>query len=263
MIEFVTRTWIKGNLKWLAALCALSLLLLASALATILTGCQPTGLALTALLLGFFLYVLLFTGLEKGLFLKPLCRLPGDEKRVALTFDDGPHPEHTPRILEALARSGVTASFFMLGRRIARHPDIARDAAAAGHDIGNHGFSHSSLRWAGGGTVADEVGQAEAVLREHGIKTGKKLFRPPHGSKSPLLEWHLRHRGYGLIHWNLSPKDWKAAGKDELLERMLTYLRPGAIILLHDLGRTADVLPDFIAAAREKGYTFHRVSDFL
>ena len=259
----LTRTWMKGNLKWLLLVLFLLGLLLLSGAAALLSGTPSRAAAVFIPVLALLLYVYFFTGLENGLFLKPFCRLPGNKRQVALTFDDGPHPEHTPRIMEALARAGVRGTFFFLGRHAAAHPGLARRLAAEGHDIGSHGFDHSSLRWAGGQRAGDEIDRTAETFRRLGLEGEPSLFRPPHGAKSPFLERQLRRRGYTLVHWSLSPKDWKAADGKALLTRMLRYLEPGSIILLHDLPLTAGILPDFIAAARKEGYDFVTIREAL
>ena len=173
---------------------------------------------------------------------------------VAFTFDDGPHPAWTPRVLAALAAHDVHGTFFIVGRNVwgLDHPARRRELgaiAAAGHDIGNHTWSHARLTEVGPVERAREVDQTGAVIR---WITGRPVttVRPPYGASSPELTRLLRSRGLTEIGWNIDPRDWQARSPGEL--RRLTVAKilraEGGIVLLHDdKWITATALPGILA----------------
>ena len=259
----VERVWMEGNLKWLRAWsgCLFGGGALAGAAA--LAPLPPEAFIPPAALVGLAGAIYRFGGLKRGLILPPIWRLPGEGKRLALTFDDGPHPEFTPKILEALERHGVRATFFLLGSAAAAHPGLAGEVAARGHDIGSHGQSHRRLDRLGYRAAAREIDESEAVLSSLGEFSARRLFRPPHGAKSPLLELALRRRGYRMVLWNLSPKDWKSIPPGVVFQRLVDNVAPGTIVLLHDSPNAAKVLPDFLPHMLREGYSFVTVGEAL
>ena len=204
-----------------------------------------------------------------------LSRLPTREKVIGLTFDDGPHPEITPRVLDLLKARGVRATFFLVGREAERHPEIARRVAAEGHLVGNHTFAHSYLFWAWGrGRQAEDVARAQEAIRG---ATGVvcRFFRAPVGLKNFLLDGVLRRTGLALVSWEVRfldrPARRRGAPPDRgrLERRLRRRLRPGAILALHDghdrkpEGNPAvlDALPPLLDAIAALGYRSVRLDD--
>jgi peptidoglycan/xylan/chitin deacetylase (PgdA/CDA1 family) len=156
---------------------------------------------------------------------------------VALTFDDGPHPEATPRLLELLSAHGARATFFMVGEAARRHPDIVRRAAEGGHAIGNHTWDHPSLPLLRGPARRLQIRWCARAL----APWEAKLFRPPWGHQSPGSRRDAVRLGYQVVAWSVMAEDWLDDPAEVLAERVGARLHPGAIVLFHDaLYRTVD-----------------------
>ena len=193
-----------------------------------------------------------------------LGRLPTTEKHVALTFDDGPNPVATPRILDVLKTEGVEATFFLLGRHVERWPDLAHRVAAEGHAIGNHGYHHRKLHFRGPGYVRlDLILGSDAIENAAGRKPA--LFRAPHGFRSPWVTSIARELGQRTIGWTLGVWDSDRPGAEVIVRRAVEGSRPGTILLLHDgdgydeagdRTQTAEALPQIIRELRDRGYRF-------
>jgi peptidoglycan-N-acetylglucosamine deacetylase len=168
---------------------------------------------------------------------------------VALTFDDGPSPEHTPKVLALLAAARVTATFFVIGRKAAEHPEIVRAIAAAGHAIGIHGHAHDRLlTLRSPDTAGDDL--AEAIATVEAI-TGATptLFRPPVGLTSPRLSRALSWFDLVVVGWSVRGLDgWAGARPERVAARVVPRLGDGAIVLLHDAAERDDFCPASIAA---------------
>ena len=182
---------------------------------------------------------------------------------VALTFDDGPSPDTTPRILDILRAEGVRATFFVLGKHAERHPEIVERIVREGHELGNHGYDHGILAFAGANAVHRQLLRTERLLRRAGGPP-VRVFRAPHGFRSPFVARTARRLGYVTCAWSAGVFDTAKPGADVIARRSAKALRPGAILLLHDAdgwgdddrSQTADALPAIIATARERGLAF-------
>ena len=260
-IPFLTQVWMEGNFKWLVRVAA-SVVTLVVLVVLDLVFDNSLFRVLWILNLFVALFLFQFTGLKNGLFVKPLYSLPGDGKNLALTFDDGPHPEHTPKLLEIMEKYGVQATFFLTGMQLEKYPEIAIRIAEKGHDIGSHGYSHGNMSRMGMGQLKQDFSYFKAAAEKAGIQASV-LFRAPFGLKSPLLEWCSRRLGFRMIHWNLSPKDWKAVPHEVILSRLTEHSRPGSIILLHDSPNAVALLADYIQTMLKQGYSFKRISDSI
>jgi peptidoglycan-N-acetylglucosamine deacetylase len=161
-----------------------------------------------------------------------LFRGPAGEKRIALTFDDGPLPPYTGQILDILHSWNARATFFVCGKDVEQHPDLVRRIQSEGHAIGNHTWSHSYLYFMRRTEIAEEIDRTQKVIQQ---TTGSTpiFFRPPYGVRWFGLYPVLRERGMRLIQWSASGNDWKL-GADAIVSSVRAGLRPGAIILLHD-----------------------------
>ena len=188
----------------------------------------------------------------------------GGEPIVALTFDDGPNPEATPRILDALAATGTVATFFLLGRHVERWPALAERVAAEGHVVGNHGWFHRKLHTQSPASVRRdlELGTA-AIIGATGVRPA--VFRAPHGFRAPWVSRIARSLGQRTIGWSLGVWDSALPGVDAIVERTVTGTRPGSILLLHDgdgydasgdRTQTAAAVPRIIDALKARNYRF-------
>ena len=186
--------------------------------------------------------------------------------RIALTFDDGPHPTQTAQILEILARYGVKATFFMVGQNVRLYPETARAVLAAGHEIGNHTASHPHLDRLNEVLLDAELEACESALEEL-CEYRSHLFRPPEGALTPFVGRLAEGRDYTLVLWSVDPRDWEKPDAARIADEVLTHVRPGAIILLHDyVGRksaTPEALEMLLPALLAEGYEPVTVSRLL
>jgi peptidoglycan/xylan/chitin deacetylase (PgdA/CDA1 family) len=153
---------------------------------------------------------------------------------VALTFDDGPHPEGTPAVLDLLAAAGAKATFFLVGEQIRRWPQIAADIAAAGHAVALHGDRHRNLLRVPGPLLARDLDRAHALITEvTGVRPA--LYRPPYGIFSPAGLAIARRRGWLPVLWSRWGRDWRRRATPEGIAAKVTEdLRSGDVLLLHD-----------------------------
>lgn len=162
-----------------------------------------------------------------------ISRVRSDEPLVALTFDDGPNPDATPPILDALGERGAKASFFILGRHAERWPAIVRRIADEGHAICNHGYHHRKLHLKSPGYVRDDLELGtRAIVDACGVRP--RFFRAPHGFRSPWVTSIARSLGQRTVGWSRGVWDTSRPGVSVIAERTVRAARPGAILLLHD-----------------------------
>jgi len=159
--------------------------------------------------------------------------LPPGSKQIALTYDDGPNDPHTLRLLEILAKHGVQATFFLIGRYVQQRPELAREIARAGHVIGNHTFTHPNLIFESPSQTRAELQQCAAALTE-AVGEHSQLFRPPFGGRRPVTLRVARSLGLEPVMWNVTGMDWKGKSADYLENRICRRVRGGDVILLHD-----------------------------
>jgi peptidoglycan/xylan/chitin deacetylase (PgdA/CDA1 family) len=160
-----------------------------------------------------------------------LIRVATAEPAIALTFDDGPHPEETPRVLEVLERHGARGTFFMVGKSARRHPGIVARAVAAGHAVANHSWDHPSFRQIQGPYRRAQIGWCSEVLAPLG---GVRLFRPPFGEQSLASRLDALRGGHRVVAWDVVAEDWRDDPADVLVRRVMRRLRRGSIVLFHD-----------------------------
>jgi peptidoglycan/xylan/chitin deacetylase (PgdA/CDA1 family) len=193
-------------------------------------------------------------------------RVDTTEKVVALTFDDGPDPAGTHAILDTLKSRQVPATFFLIGREIAAHPDLAHDIAAAGHELGNHSFSHDRMIGVTPAWVADEVEATDALIRTSGY-TGDILFRPPNGKKLLALPHYLAAHGRTTITWDVEPDSEGTPDATTVRDTTLAQARPGSIILLHAMyasrEQTRQAIGPIVDGLKQRGFRFVTVSQLL
>jgi peptidoglycan/xylan/chitin deacetylase (PgdA/CDA1 family) len=155
---------------------------------------------------------------------------------VALTFDDGPHPEYTPRLLDVLERYGARATFFMVGAQAARHPEIVARAAAAGHTIGNHTWDHPAMTVISSAERREQLRRCREILGAY----GSRLFRPPFGFQNRASRFDALRTGYDVVGWSFSAYDWLERDGPWMADFIGKRLAPGKIVILHDRLHTAE-----------------------
>ncbi|HUR15285.1 MAG TPA: polysaccharide deacetylase family protein [Mycobacteriales bacterium] len=157
-------------------------------------------------------------------------------RAYALTFDDGPDPTWTPRVLRLLAAAHARATFCVVGRQVARHPELVRAIVRGGHALCNHSWSHDErLPSRSPAVVTRELARTQAAVRRAAGVT-PRLFRAPGGVWSPALEREARRQGMSTLGWNVDPRDWTTPGARAIAREVLRGVRPGAVVLLHDGG---------------------------
>lgn len=199
-----------------------------------------------------------------------ICHVPGG-RGVALTFDDGPHPEHTRVVAGHLAKFGARATFFLIGEKTARHPDVARELVAQGHEVGVHGHRVDRLLTLRSQQAAldDTRRSVEAIEAATGERPG--LFRPPYGLLTPRLVEAVGACDLEIIGWSARGLDGLArTTRDAMLRRVVPGLRDGAIVCLHDAAEHDDrvplmttALPALLEAASARGLPCVTVSELL
>ena len=186
---------------------------------------------------------------------------------VALTFDDGPDPEFTPRVLDVLGELGVTATFFVVGEQVDAHPGLVRRLVAEGHTVGSHSASHPEARRLRLRPLAEDYGGGRRSL-EGAAHVPVRLFRPPKGHVDATGAAAIRVNRLRTWLWTVDPRDWRPGARAEEVESQASALRAGDVILLHDgirqpvapeaLDRSATVaaLPRIVAVGRARGLRF-------
>jgi peptidoglycan/xylan/chitin deacetylase (PgdA/CDA1 family) len=185
-------------------------------------------------------------------------------KYIALTFDDGPHPTNTPRLLDMLRRRNVKATFYVTGERANRYPQIIQRIVNEGHEIGNHTWNHPNLRKLGESQVRRELDTTrDAIVRACGVQP--RTMRPPYGSLSTSQrQWIYRDYGYPTILWDVDPLDWKRPGSGVVANRLISVTRNGSILLAHDLhAGSVSAMPQTIDTLLRQGYQFVTVSQLI
>ncbi len=199
-----------------------------------------------------------------------LCQVPTREKRLALTFDDGPHPRHTPRLIEMLGGKGIRATFFVVGRRVRQFGDVLEHTFRAGHEIGNHGDRHMPLSILPTPLIRREIAVAEELIM--GVTGGSPRFlRPPMGWFNERVLSIAAGMGYQPVIGSIHPLDSHKPGVGVIVDRVRRRMEPGAIVILHDGGQrirsdrsqtiaAVDRLTDDLLA---QGYRFDTLSELV
>lgn len=197
----------------------------------------------------------------------PILKIDTDKKVVALTFDDGPDPKYTPILLETLHLEGIRATFFVLGMQAEKTPEILQWIYKAGHEIGNHGYSHPDIKKLKRPEIYQEIKRAEKVILS---ATGYRpiCYRPPGGVVTPAVLKATYDAGYELIHWSVDPKDWKRDRTAEVIAGSIkNKVGAGDILLFHDGGvnqeESIKALLSLIHDLKKNGYEFVTVSELL
>ncbi len=181
-----------------------------------------------------------------------------------MTFDDGPHPQNTPRLLDMLKQRNIKATFFLVGECVAQYPQIVKRIVAEGHEIGNHSWSHPQLSKMTDAAVKDQLQKThDAIVSACGVVP--KLMRPPYGAFTQRQQrWCNGEWGYKIILWDVDPLDWKVRNSEHVESEILKQTVAGSIILSHDIHKTTvDAMPATLDALAAKGYKFVTVPELL
>ncbi|WP_019910765.1 polysaccharide deacetylase family protein [Paenibacillus sp. HW567] len=190
-------------------------------------------------------------------------------KHIALTFDDVPDPRFTPQVLNVLRKHHVKATFFIVGSRAAKHPDLVKRIIQEGHAVGNHSYNHPQF-----GKISVNEFRSQIIRTENIIDAlagyKPRLIRPPYGDiNEQQLQWAKAH-GYKLVNWNVDSLDWRGLSKSQVRNNIVSHAGKGAIILQHggggrgsNLRGTIQALPEVISIMRNRGYTFVTVPQML
>lgn len=212
------------------------------------------------------LFLLRFLTVSPAAEIKVYRSVETSKKQIALTFDDGPHPTLTPRILEILVKYNVPATFFMVGQNVLNYPDAARAVIEAGHEVGNHTFTHPHIANLDEKAIFDEIGKCEDALEEL-CEYRPHILRTPQGALTSSLERCLLDDDYILVLWSLDTRDWENKSTACIVQTVLNRVQAGDIILMHDFighnSKTPEALEKMIPILLSQGYEFVTVSELL
>lgn len=203
--------------------------------------------------------------IRMNFFLKALCRIQGDQKRVCLTFDDGPDPETTPYLLDLLAEQKIRATFFCIGKRVRAYPELVKRMDDEGHLVENHTFHHhwwtNFLLKKG---LKREIEKTQEAIQEI-IGRAPRYFRSPMGLTNPHWKGALIEAGLTLVGWDIRTFDRKVDSPRPLVERVLKRVSPGSILVLHDGGVKKNTLlsitRELILELRKREFSFARIDE--
>jgi len=187
---------------------------------------------------------------------------------VALTFDDGPTPEYTDAILTQLDTGHARATFFVTGQELDRFPEEGRKLVDAGHQLGNHSYTHAQMVLKGPSFISSELDRTNQAIRQSGYD-GEILFRPPYCKKLIILPWILSQRGMRSITWDIEPESYPEVGASasDIVEHVMERVQPGSIILLHLMyprrEESRKALPILIDSLKSKGYSLVTMNELL
>lgn len=194
-------------------------------------------------------------------------RVDTQDKAIAITFDDGPSTS-VDTILSILDSEGVKATFFLVGSEIEKYPKETKKIISAGHQIGNHTFSHKYLVLKSPSYIKEEIERTDSLIREMGYKDTIQ-FRPPFGKKLIYLPYYLKQHNKKTITWDIEPNTYPDinSSSDRIVKFVVEKAKPGSIILLHPMydknGTTTGALKGIIEGLRDKGYKFKTVNELL
>lgn len=183
---------------------------------------------------------------------------------IAITFDDGPHPSHTPRLLDILAQRNVKATFYVVGSRVQSHPHIIARMIREGHEVANHTWNHPDLtKLSDAGTRSELQRTAQAIYQACGVYP--RTYRPPYGAITDRhRRWIHGEFGYPTVTWNVDPRDWQKPGPSVVTSRLVSGARNGAILLAHDIhGGTVSAIPSALDQLLARGFRFVTVTQLI
>ncbi len=231
-------------------------------------GRRVVGLAATMLVTGLIATVVIAAGATPRQ--KPVpspppaaAQVAAPTKYVVLTFDDGPDPTYTPRILDILQKYDAKATFFEVGKNVQRHPELTRQIHELGNSVQNHTWTHADLRKLSAASFVDQIQSTDEMIREQTGETPGYL-RPPYGGVNALVTQRARGLDKDLVLWDVDSRDWSKPGTAAIVKRVLAGAKNGAVILMHDGGgnrsETVAALPTILKTLKAKGYGFETLS---
>lgn len=192
---------------------------------------------------------------------------PTGKKWVALTYDDGPHQEWTPKMIELLKSKNVKATFFLLGQEIMRFPELAKSIADNGFEVGNHTLNHPDFSKAIMSTekIREQLSETNKLIAEHATQQPVRVMRPPYGSSPNKLEPVLLELNLQNVCWSIDTEEWKKGVESkQMVDNIMKNLSDGSIILMHDrYQKTYDTTVEVIDKIRAEGYEFVTMSEML
>ena len=196
-------------------------------------------------------------------------RADTEVKVVALTYDDGPSSPYTNQLLDILDRYQVKATFFAVGRRIEKYPEIVPMIVARGHELANHSYSHTDMMFKPREFLLSEIEKTDKLLQELGVKQDSISFRPPFGRRGVVLSYLLSQMQKKLILWDVNSLDYETTTltAEDIANLVIDNVRSGSIVLMHDSGgdrsKTLAATQVIVKTLRSKGYAFKTVSELL
>lgn len=218
----------------------------------------PLIVILSLLFVAFMAYASF--SISSGVYVKAFCKKRTADKVVAITFDDGPHPVYTPRVLDILAEWRVEAAFFCIGRLVEENPEVVERIYADGHLLGNHSYSHrNTFPLMSVEKMVEEIRRSdERISSLTGVPV--HFFRPPFGITNPLVRDALAKFDYSVIGWSVRSFDTVTSDVDVVFKRVVRKIKPGAVILLHDrLPIAPELLLRLLKHLSDEGYEVRRV----
>jgi peptidoglycan/xylan/chitin deacetylase (PgdA/CDA1 family) len=190
---------------------------------------------------------------------------PSGRKWVALTFDDGPHPDWTPKFIDLLRSKGVKATFFLIGPNVEKNPEMAKLLLENGFEVGNHTMTHPSFKGKSIDKVREEIGKTNDILKSTLGLQEITLFRPPYGQAPKPVQDVCQELGLKIITWNIDTDDWRSTtNEDKMTSIVLSQVKDGSIILMHDRTEKAyNTTAKIIDPIRAQGYEFVTISELL
>lgn len=196
---------------------------------------------------------------------------PPQEKAVALTFDDGPSPLYTPRILSLLKKYGAHGTFFVIGHKVEETPNLVKAELQDGNEVGNHSFSHPRMPKENQASRERELERTAVDLDLVGCPRTSRLFRPPYSAWDERLKSYMAHTGRRLVMWSLDSGDWKGLAAPAIVQNVLGRVKNGAIIVFHDSDEyatadrhpTVEALKTILPALKVQGYRMVTVSELV
>lgn len=200
----------------------------------------------------------------KTIFYNQIWNIPTDEKKIFLTFDDGPIPEVTPWVLDVLRTHNIKATFFCIGDNIRKHPEVFKQIVSEGHQVANHSFNHLNGWKTDSEKYIKNVLEAENEIAKH-TTTSLKLFRPPYGKIKPKQSYKLRKLGFKIIMWDVLSIDYDLNLLPENCEQnVMQHVTSGSIIIFHDSIKASKNLSGSLSSVIEKllksGYSFETIN---
>lgn len=201
----------------------------------------------------------------KLLFFNQVWDIPNSENTIYLTFDDGPTPEITERVLEILDKHHIKATFFCIGDNVRKHPEIVQKILSKQHSVGNHTYSHLKGWKTPTKTYISNSEACEIKLNSLFKIRNSKLFRPPYGKITPWQSYKLRKLGYKIIMWDVLSKDYDASiSAEKCYENVIKNVSSGSIIVFHDSNKAKDnvlnSLEKTIETLKSKGFKFEKIA---